>query len=158
RRPPSTAGVSPWIGVNRANPRRKFRSPILREFRGPRPSNPHIIFCRAQSTFLPETGRARSMDTLFGIVTSFLIGIGMAASCGFRVFVPMLVMSLAVRAGLLHLSEGWHWMGSWPALVAFSVASVAEIIGFYIPWIDHLLDAVAVPAAVIAGTIATAAC
>jgi hypothetical protein len=98
------------------------------------------------------------MDTLFGIVTSFLIGIGLAASCGFRVFVPMLVMSLAVRAGLLHLSEGWHWMGSWPALIAFSVASVAEIVGFYIPWIDHLLDTVAIPAAVIAGTIATAAC
>jgi hypothetical protein len=98
------------------------------------------------------------MDTLFGIVTSFLIGIGLAASCGFRVFVPMLVMCLAVRAGFLQLSEGWHWMGSWPAVVAFSVASIAEIIGFYIPWVDHALDAVAVPAAVIAGTIATAAC
>jgi hypothetical protein len=98
------------------------------------------------------------MDTLFGVITSFLIGIGLAASCGFRVFVPMFVMSLAVRAGFLQLAEGWSWMGSWPALVAFSVASVAEIVGFYIPWIDHLLDAVAVPAAVIAGTIATAAC
>jgi hypothetical protein len=98
------------------------------------------------------------MDTLFGIVTSFLIGIGLAASCGFRVFVPMLVMSVAVRAGFLQLSEGWQWMGSWPALVAFAVASVAEIVGFYIPWIDHLLDAVAIPAAAIAGTIATAAC
>src|SRR5262249_16772323 len=98
------------------------------------------------------------MDTLFGVITSFLIGIGLAASCGFRVFIPMLVMSLAVRAGFLQLSDGWHWMGSWPALIAFSVASVAEIVGFYIPWIDHLLDTVAIPAAVIAGTVATAAC
>jgi len=98
------------------------------------------------------------MDTLFGIISYALIGIGLAASCGFRVFVPMLVMSVAVRAGLLQLTEGWQWIGSWPALISFSVAAIAEVAGFYIPFVAHLLDALATPAAVVAGTIATAAC
>jgi hypothetical protein len=97
-------------------------------------------------------------STFFGIVHSTLIGIGLAASCGFRVFVPMLVMGVAVRAGQLELSEGWQWLGSWPALTAFSVACVAEIGAYYIPWIDNALDTIHTPTAVVAGIIATAAC
>ncbi len=98
------------------------------------------------------------METLFGVILSGLIGISLAAACGFRVFVPMLVMSIAVHAGQLELAEEWNWIGSWPALGAFAVAAVAEIGCFFIPGVDHLLDAVATPAAVVAGTIATGAC
>jgi hypothetical protein len=98
------------------------------------------------------------VDTLFGIIHSALIGIGLAASCGFRVFVPMLVMSIAVRAGQLELTEGWFWLGRWPAITAFAVATLAEIGGYYIPWIDNALDTVQTPAAVVAGIVATAAC
>lgn len=94
------------------------------------------------------------MDTIFGVV----VGVGLAASCGFRVFVPMLVMSIAAKAGQLELTEGWAWIGSWPAITAFAVATLIEIGGFYIPWLDNLLDAISTPASVIAGTIATAAC
>ncbi|MBS0264676.1 MAG: DUF4126 domain-containing protein [Planctomycetes bacterium] len=94
------------------------------------------------------------METVLGII----VGIGLAASCGFRVFVPMFVMSVAVKAGQLSVAENWHWIGSWPALSAFGVATVIEIIAFYIPWIDHLLDTIATPSSVVAGIIATAAC
>lgn len=94
------------------------------------------------------------METLFGVI----IGVGLAASCGFRVFVPMLVMSVAVRAGQLELSDGWSWIGGWPAIISFAVATVIEIVGYYVPWLDNLLDTMASPAAVVAGTVATAAC
>src|SRR4051812_9804505 len=94
------------------------------------------------------------METLLG----GLVGVGLAASCGFRVFVPLLVMSIAVKAGQLDLSDGWTWLGSWPALIAFTVAALIEVCGYYILWLDHLLDTIASPAAVVAGTIATAAC
>jgi hypothetical protein len=94
----------------------------------------------------------------FAFIHSTLIGLGLAASCGFRVFVPMLVMSIAVRAGQLELTEGWNWLGSWPALTAFAVATVVEICGYYIPWVDNALDTIQTPAAVVAGIVATAAC
>jgi hypothetical protein len=93
-------------------------------------------------------------ESLLGLV----VGVGLAASCGFRVFVPMLVMSVAAKAGQLEFAEGWNWIGSWPAIVCFGVATLVEVCGYCIPWIDNLLDAAASPAAVIAGTIATAAC
>ena len=92
------------------------------------------------------------METFFGIA----VGIGLSAACGFRVFVPLLVMNLASLSGLLHLSPGFAWIGSYYATVAFSTATIAEVLGYYIPWLDHVLDIVATPAAVIAGTIATA--
>ena len=80
----------------------------------------------------------------------------MSAACGFRVFVPLLIMNLAAISGLFHLSPGFAWIGTPYATLAFTTATIAEILGYYIPWFDHVLDIVATPAAVIAGTIVTA--
>jgi len=87
---------------------------------------------------------------------SLAIGIGLAAACGFRVFVPLLVMSAAAYSGHLELSSGFQWVGTLPALVAFGSATVLEIGAYYIPWVDNLLDTISGPAAVIAGTVVTA--
>jgi uncharacterized protein DUF4126 len=92
------------------------------------------------------------METLLSIC----VGIGLSAACGFRVFVPLLAMNIASLSGHLALAHGFEWIGSYPALVAFSVATCLEIGGYYIPWLDHLLDTIATPAAIIAGTLVTA--
>lgn len=89
-------------------------------------------------------------------MTGILVGVGLSAACGFRVFVPLLVMSIASLSGHLTLASGFSWIGSYPALVAFSVATCLEVAGYYIPWVDHLLDTMATPAAIVAGTIITA--
>lgn len=89
-------------------------------------------------------------------LVSLLVGVGLAAACGFRVFVPLLVMSLAARAGHLQLGTGFEWIASGPALMAFAAATVLEIAGYFIPYVDHLLDLIGVPAAVVAGTLVTA--
>jgi hypothetical protein len=93
------------------------------------------------------------MDMLLGA----LIGIGLAASCGLRVFTPLLVMGIASNTGHFDLGEGFNWIGSPAALVAFGVATVLEIGSRNIPYIDHLLDLIAAPSAVIAGTLVAAA-
>lgn len=92
------------------------------------------------------------MDIALGI----LLGIGLAASCGFRVFVPMLITNIASILGYIKLSEGFEWMGSWIAFAAFLVATIAEIGAFYIPWLDNALDTISGPLAMIAGTVLTA--
>lgn len=92
------------------------------------------------------------METLLSIC----VGIGLSAACGFRVFVPLLVMSIASLSGHLTLAHGFAWIGSYPALISFAVATCLEIGGYYIPWLDHLLDTIATPAAIVAGTVVTA--
>jgi Domain of unknown function (DUF4126) len=92
------------------------------------------------------------METLLSV----LIGLGLSAACGFRVFVPLLIASLAARSGHLELWSGLDWIGSTPALWAFAVATVLEIAGYYIPWVDHVLDAIAAPTAIVAGMLLTA--
>ncbi len=92
------------------------------------------------------------METLLSIC----IGIGLSAACGFRVFVPLLVMSIASMAGHLTLSPGFEWIGTYPALAALAIATGLEIAGYYVPWVDNLLDTIATPAAVVAGTIVMA--
>ena len=87
------------------------------------------------------------------MVTAVLIGIGLSAACGFRVFVPLLGASIAAHLGFLQLSPEFSWLGSTPALIALSLATLLEIGAYSVPFIDHLMDAVATPAAVIAGTL-----
>ncbi len=89
------------------------------------------------------------------LAMSLALGVGLAAAVGFRVFLPMLVMSVA--AGHLHLSGGFAWLGSAPAIVMLGVAAILEILAYYIPGVDNLLDAIAAPAALIAGTVVSAA-
>jgi len=88
-------------------------------------------------------------------VTAFFIGIGLAATCGFRVFVPLLGLSIASHLGAVPLSHGFEWIGGWPATIVFGVATALEIGAYYIPWLDHLLDIIATPAAVVAGAVVT---
>ncbi len=92
----------------------------------------------------------------FETLLSICLGLGLSAACGFRVFVPLLVVNLAARAGWLSLAGELSWMGETPALVAFGVATVLEVSAYFIPWLDNLLDSVATPAAVVAGAVVTA--
>jgi len=90
------------------------------------------------------------------IALSVLIGIGLAAACGFRVFVPFLVVSIAAMSGHLELAPGFEWMGTYYALAAFGAATLLEIAAYYVPWLDNLLDTIATPVAVVAGAVITA--
>ncbi len=90
-------------------------------------------------------------------ITGIALGIALSAACGFRVFLPLLVLSAAAHSGAIPLASKWEWLSGTPALVVFSTATVVEIAAYYIPWLDNLLDAVTTPAAVMAGVIVTAA-
>lgn len=89
------------------------------------------------------------------VLLGLTIGIGLSAATGLRVFVPLLGVSIAARSGHLLLAPGFQWLGTWPALTALAVATIVEVAAYFIPWLDHALDAVAAPAAVVAGTLLT---
>lgn len=93
------------------------------------------------------------MDTL----ESIGIGIALSAACGFRIFVPPLVMSIAALFGHLPLASGFEWIGTYPALAAFAVATGVEIAAYYIPLVDNLLDTATTPVAIATGTTIAAA-
>jgi hypothetical protein len=96
------------------------------------------------------------MDSAFTSILSVGLGIGLAAATGFRIFVPLLLAGIAARAGWIPLNEGFAWLQSTPALMALGTAAVFETLAYYIPGVDHLLDVIAGPAAVVAGVIASA--
>jgi hypothetical protein len=93
----------------------------------------------------------------FELTLAIAMGVGLAAAVGFRVFLPMLVLSIAAYSGHLTLSNGLAWLGTPAALLMLSVAAVLEIIAYYVPGVDNVLDLVAAPAALIAGTVVSAA-
>lgn len=89
------------------------------------------------------------------LVLSALIGISLSATSGFRVFVPFLALSVANLFGVLELGQSFAWIGSWPALIIFAVATAVEILAYFIPFVDNALNAISVPASAVAGTVLT---
>lgn len=83
---------------------------------------------------------------------SILLAFGLSAACGFRIFIPPLTYGLLYKAGLVQLGEGWNWVGSDWVIAVLVLAALFEIIGNLVPWLDNLLDVLATPTAIIAGT------
>lgn len=96
------------------------------------------------------------MSFSWEMLVSIFLGIGLAASSGFRVFVPLFMLSCASYFGMIPLNNSWAWVGSTPALVILGVASIVESVSYLVPYIDHALDTIAVPLAGIAGTLVMA--
>jgi hypothetical protein len=84
------------------------------------------------------------------------VGLALAAAAGFRVFVPLLAVSLAARSGWIELSPSFDWLAATPATVALATATVMEVGAYYVPFLDNVLDAIAAPVAILAGIVAAA--
>ena len=91
------------------------------------------------------------------ILTSIALGVGLAAAVGLRVFLPLLVLAIAGYSGAVPLSESFQWLATLPAVAMLAVAALVEIAAYYVPGVDNLLDTIATPTALVAGTIAAAA-
>ena len=85
-------------------------------------------------------------------ILSIFLGVGLAASTGFRVFLPLFALSLAAYFGIWDLNENWQWIGSLVAVLTLGIATLMEVFAYFIPWLDNVLDTIAVPLAAIAGT------
>lgn len=86
-------------------------------------------------------------------VISAFIGIGLSAATGFRVFLPLFAVSLASYFHWIPTNESFEWLAGLPALITTGIATVVEILAYYIPFVDHLLDTISVPLATIAGSV-----
>ena len=95
----------------------------------------------AGASYLP------SMELAF----SLLLGIGLSAATGLRIFIPALLASMAVHQGVVDPGEGFAWIGTYPAMITFGVATLVEVGAYYVPWVDNALDTIAGPGAVLAG-------
>lgn len=90
------------------------------------------------------------------ILLSLALGLGLSACCGFRVFIPLLVASIAAKAGWIHIADNFSWLSSLPAIFCFGTAAICEVLAYYIPVVDNILDTIATPSAIIAGSIVSA--
>ena len=98
-----------------------------------------------------------SIDTATSDLIRILLGITLSAACGFRVFVPLFMVSLFSVLGHWSLPAGLSWLDSEQSLIMLAVASAIEVIAYYVPWLDNLLDTIATPMAAAVGTFITAA-
>ncbi|WP_299764790.1 DUF4126 domain-containing protein [uncultured Dokdonia sp.] len=89
----------------------------------------------------------------FELIISIVLGFSLAAAAGFRIFIPLLIMSLSAHYGWFPVDENWQWVGSTGALWLLGIAAIVETFAYFIPWLDNVLDTISVPMAGIAGTL-----
>lgn len=80
------------------------------------------------------------MDT--SMILAVLSGIAIAAACGLRAFLPLLLLGLAGRFELIPLKSDVAWLSGNHALIALALATALEIAADKIPVVDHALDTV----------------
>ena len=93
------------------------------------------------------------MELTINSISATALGIALAACCGFRVFVPLLIAGLASKFQMFQFADSFGWMSTTPALIGLGAATVLEIGGYYIPIVDNFLDTISAPAATVAGTL-----
>jgi hypothetical protein len=103
-----------------------------------------------------EDGNMEPM-TGFEFLLPVALGIGLAAASGLRVFAPLLVLGLAAHWGYVPVGDSFAWVATTPALIMLGIAATLEVLAYYVPGLDNLLDSLATPAAVIAGIAVSAA-
>jgi Domain of unknown function (DUF4126) len=98
------------------------------------------------------------MSALFNLdaLIELMLAISLSSAAGFRVFVPLLALSAAAVFGYIDLPANFDWLENPQALGLFAIAATLEVLGYAVPWFDHILDLVATPAAILAGTVMTA--
>jgi hypothetical protein len=101
---------------------------------------------------MPNLSPPEYASAVVGVVT----GIALSAAAGFRIFVPILLTAVAAKFELIQLSDDFLWLAAWPALLVLGVATLTEVLAYYLPAVDHALDLIGAPAAVLAGTLLTA--
>lgn len=89
------------------------------------------------------------------LAIALCMGISLSAACGFRVFAPLLAVALAARFTGLSVQGALGWVSTDAALVCLASATVVEMLAYYIPLVDHALDAIATPLSLLAGAIIT---
>ena len=97
-----------------------------------------------------------SPDILQTWILPAMLGLGLAAASGLRIFIPLLMAALAARFQLfgIELNESMAWMTSNTAIAALGLATVLEVVADKIPLLDNALHAVGIVARPIAGAVA----
>ena len=97
------------------------------------------------------------MNETITILSSVCLGIALSAASGMRIFLPLFLSGIVIRLGLLGVSpevmQTQAWLGSTAALICFGVATVTEAVAYKVPYLDHMLDVIGAPAALLSGAI-----
>ena len=97
--------------------------------------------------------RAMQDVPIFQLLVGICVGISLSAACGFRVFLPPLAVSIAAHFFGYNVNADSEWIGSWIAIVSLATATIVEIVAYYLPCVDNILDIVSMPLAFVAGAV-----
>ncbi|MEB3252575.1 MAG: DUF4126 domain-containing protein [Cyanobacteriota bacterium] len=87
------------------------------------------------------------------LLESIGLGLVLGVAAGFRVVVPFFILSGAALWGHLTLTDAMAWLDSRAVFIGLAIALTVEVLAYSIPWLDNLVDVLALPLATISGTL-----
>ncbi|WP_309571127.1 DUF4126 domain-containing protein [Deinococcus sp.] len=78
------------------------------------------------------------MELLSGLLSS----LGLSGAAGLNAFIPLLLVGLLNRFGVMHLAQPYDLLGNTWVLVGVGVLGALDFVGDKIPGVDHVLHVV----------------
>ena len=75
-------------------------------------------------------------------LTHIITAFGLAGAAGLNAYIPLLLVAVLGKVGVLHLSEPFDVLTSWPAIIALTVFLLIEFVVDKVPGADHVNDVV----------------
>jgi hypothetical protein len=75
---------------------------------------------------------------LANIITAF----GLSGAAGLNAYIPLLIVAVLGRAGVIQLSQPFDVLTSWPAIGALVILLVVEFVVDKVPGADHVNDVI----------------
>ena len=75
-------------------------------------------------------------------MTAVITGLGLAGAAGLNAYVPLLVVGLLGRTGVLHLSAPYDSLSDTPVLIVLGVLFAIEFLADKVPGVDSVNDVV----------------
>ncbi len=67
---------------------------------------------------------------------------GLAGAAGLNAYIPLLIVAVLARLGMLQLNPPFDVLASWPAIIALVVLGTIEFVADKVPGVDHINDAI----------------
>lgn len=75
-------------------------------------------------------------------IANIVSAFGLAGAAGLNAYIPLLLVAVLGKAGVLHLSQPFDVLSSWPAIGALVILLIIEVVVDKVPGADHINDAV----------------
>lgn len=84
-----------------------------------------------------------------------LMGMGVSSSIGYKPFIPLIIVGISSKLGIIELANQNHWISSTLFIFIMIAFTILDMVGTSIPFVGRLFEVASIPITLIGGYLVT---